>query len=578
MGNCAGKKSKKRSNSLPSNVIGQKRYVINNSALPTGQVLSNNVSNNYGYNSDFNPALLPNGEALIKRSAYIISNNPLGPVPGLTHSSSKSYISGGEPFNSYQHNSLSKSSYALQQQQQWQLQPLKTFIALYNYDARTDEDLSFKRGDVLEIINDTAGDWWLARLKNYQPNKKCEGYIPSNYVAAYKSLESQPWYFGKIKRIEAERMLMSGINGHGSFLVRDSETRKNDYSLSIRDEDGVKHYRIRQMDEGGFFIARRSVFSTLPDLVAYYADHSDGLCVNLRKACIQVEKPETRGLSYKDQWEIQKSTLTFTRRIGQGQFGEVYEGLWNMTTPVAIKTLRPGTMNADDFLAEAQIMKNLRHPKLIQLYAVCTKDEPIYIVTELMRNGSLLEYLQTKGRTLKLPLLVEIAAQIACGMAYLESQNYIHRDLAARNILVGENNIVKIADFGLARLTQQNAYEAKAGSRIPIKWTAPEAANHYRFSVKSDVWSFGILLTEIVTYGRVPYPGMTNTEVLQQVQNGYRMPCPDKCPHALYSIMLRCWSANEMDRPTFDTLQWELEDFFHLPDTEYLDSTTMLIR
>ena len=166
-----------------------------------------------------------------------------------------------------------------------------------------------------------------------------------------------------------------------------------------------------------------------------------------------------------------------------------------------------GTMNPTDFLTEAQIMKKLRHPKLIQLYAVCTMEEPIYIITELMKNGSLLEFLQGKGRILKLPQLIDMAAQIASGMAYLESQNYIHRDLAARNVLVGENNIVKIADFGLARLIKEDEYEARVGARFPIKWTAPEAANYSKFSIKSDVWSFGILLTELVTFGRIPYPG-----------------------------------------------------------------------
>lgn len=112
----------------------------------------------------------------------------------------------------------------------------------------------------------------------------------------------------------------------------------------------------------------------------------------------QVEKPVTEGLSHRtrDQWEIDRSSLKFARKLGHGQFGEVWEGLWNNTTPVAIKTLKPGTMDPKDFLAEAQIMKKLRHNKLIQLYAVCTLEEPIYIITELMKNGSLLEYLQGK--------------------------------------------------------------------------------------------------------------------------------------------------------------------------------------
>ncbi len=164
-------------------------------------------------------------------------------------------------------------------------------------------------------------------------------------------------------------------------------------------------------------------------------------------------------------------------------------------------------MDPRDFLAEAQIMKKLSHPKLIKLYAVCTLEEPIYIITELMKHGSLLDFLQGKGKGLALPPLIDMAAQIASGMAYLESQNYIHRDLAARNVLVGENNIVKIADFGLARLIREEEYQARVGARFPIKWTAPEAASYSKFSVKSDVWSFGILLTELVTYGRIPYPG-----------------------------------------------------------------------
>lgn len=424
-------------------------------------------------------------------------------------------------------------------------------------------------------------------------------------------LNSMPWYFRKIKRIEAEKKLLLPENEHGAFLIRDSESRHNDFSLSVRDGDTVKHYRIRQLDEGGFFIARRTTFRTLQELVEHYSQDADGLCVSLNKACVQVEKPVTEGLSHRtrDQWEIDRSSLKFVRKLGHGQFGEVWEGLWNNTTPVAIKTLKSGTMDPKDFLAEAQIMKKLRHSKLIQLYAVCTLEEPIYIITELMKNGSLLDYLQAtmvdpirilkwqeyrsagseatvkeflklyphkesgKGRGLKLQQLIDMAAQIAAGMAYLESQNYIHRDLAARNVLVAESNVVKIADFGLARLIKEDEYEARVGARFPIKWTAPEAANYSKFSIKSDVWSFGILLTELVTYGRIPYPGMTNAEVLHQVEHGYRMPCPPSCPAALYEIMLECWHKDPLKRPTFETLQWKLEDFFTMDNSEYKEAS-----
>ncbi|XP_030030851.1 tyrosine-protein kinase Src42A isoform X3 [Manduca sexta] len=387
---------------------------------------------------------------------------------------------------------------------------------------------------------------------------------------------NEKWYFRKIKRIEAEKKLLLPENEHGAFLIRDSESRHNDFSLSVRDGDTVKHYRIRQLDEGGFFIARRTTFRTLQELVEHYSKDADGLCVSLSKPCVQVEKPVTEGLSHRtrDQWEIDRASLKFVRKLGHGQFGEVWEGLWNNTTPVAVKTLKSGTMDPKDFLAEAQIMKKLRHNKLIQLYAVCTLEEPIYIITELMKHGSLLDYLQGKGRGMKLQQLIDMAAQIAAGMAYLESQNYIHRDLAARNVLVGDSNIVKIADFGLARLIKEDEYEARVGARFPIKWTAPEAANYSKFSIKSDVWSFGILLTELVTYGRTPYPGMTNAEVLHQVEHGYRMPCPQNCPAALYEIMLECWHKDPLKRPTFETLQWKLEDFFTMDNSEYKEAST----
>ena len=205
----------------------------------------------------------------------------------------------------------------------------------------------------------------------------------------------------------------------------------------------------------------------------------------------------------------------------------------------------------------------------LQLYAVCTQEEPIYIVTELMRHGSLLEYLKGEGKDLKLPELIDMGAQVAAGMAYLERMNYIHRDLAARNILVGEGNVCKVADFGLARLIEDDEYNAHQGAKFPIKWTAPEAALYQKFTIKSDVWSFGVLLVELVTHGRNPYPGMTNAEVLAQVERGYRMPQPMNTPDALYQIMLDCWKKNEWERPTFDYLQSILEDYFVSTEPNY---------
>ena len=234
-----------------------------------------------------------------------------------------------------------------------------------------------------------------------------------------------------------------------------------------------------------------------------------------------MEKPPTVGLSYNmaDKSEIDKSALKFLKKLGAGNFSEVWEGLWNDKVKVAIKILREETVQPEAFLEEAEIMKKLIHPKLVQLYAVCSREEPIYIVTELMTKGSLLEFLRGEGRkVLDITKMIDISTQVAEGMAFLESHGYVHRDLAARNVLVGNGLLIKIADFGLSRRYVDDEYVAHEGARFPNKWTAPEACLCNKFSIKSDVWSFGILLTEITTFGRIPYPGMSTHEVCRFIK------------------------------------------------------------
>ncbi|KAI3358047.1 hypothetical protein L3Q82_003065 [Scortum barcoo] len=497
------------------------------------------------------------------------------------------------------------------------------FIALYDYDARTDDDLTFQKGEKFQIINNTEGDWWEARSLDTGNS----GYIPSNYVAPVDSIQAEEWYFGKMGRKDAERQLLGHGNQRGTFLIRESETTKGAYSLSIRDWDDnkgdhVKHYKIRKLDNGGYYITTRSQFDTVQELVEHYTERAAGLCCRLIGSCkrgmpkladlsvktkdmweipresLQLIKklgngqfgevwmgsndglcyyltkpcpnatPLTMGLG-RDAWEVNRETLSMQRKLGQGCFGDVWMGMWNGTTKVAVKTLKPGTMSPEAFLEEAQIMKRLRHDKLVQLYAVVS-EEPIYIITEFMSQGSLLDFLKDgEGQSLKLPQLVDMAAQIAAGMAYIERMNYIHRDLRAANILVGDNLVCKIADFGLARLIEDNEYTARQGAKFPIKWTAPEAALYGRFTIKSDVWSFGILLTELITKGRVPYPGMNNREVLEQVERGYRMPCAPGCPASLHELMLQCWRREADERHTFEYLQSFLEDYFTATEPQY---------
>ena len=206
---------------------------------------------------------------------------------------------------------------------------------------------------------------------------------------------------------------------------------------------------------------------------------------------------------------------------------------------------------------------------VFQLYAICSDREPIYIVTELMPGGSLLNYLlEGEGKNLDLKTLVYIGAQVAEGMAYLEEKQYTHCDLAARNILVGEYCRCKIKNFDLLRLIDDAVYTSNEGAIFPIKWTAPEAALFNKYSIKSDVWSFGILMTEIVTKGSKPYPGIGMSGFdLDRIEKGYRMPQPRGCPDSLYKIMLQCWSKEPADRPRFSALELTLYDWCTEPIT-----------
>ena len=168
------------------------------------------------------------------------------------------------------------------------------------------------------------------------------------------------------------------------------------------------------------------------------------------------------------------------------------------------------------------------------------------------------------GETLQLSQLIEKAEQIAAGMAYLEQRNYIHQNLSIRNVLLTKDLTCKVSDFGIVRLLK----EVKEDGSIPMcfpKRTAPEAFLHGQFTIKSDVWSFGIVLYEII-----PYLGMSNGEVMQKLQEGYRMPRPENCPEKLYEIMLSCWKEESETRPTFETLRWQMEEYFSTDQEGYV--------
>ena len=302
------------------------------------------------------------------------------------------------------------------------------------------------------------------------------------------------------------------------------------------------------------------MFDSLHDLVHHHILQADGLCCSLT---IPVTKPVNIPTTQDDGWEISvRPSIKLSKCLTAGRFGETWKSYWNI-----IKTNIATDISQEAFLNEANILKKLRHDNIIQLYGVYTREHPFYIVTESMENDNLKEYLKTKrGSHLTPSELIDIAAQVANGMIYLGEQDYIHCDLRAENILVQEKDYgsvitytVKIANFHLAQHLNGNKYcTIEKETHLATRWMAPEGITSNRLSIKSDVWSLGVLLWELVTKGKVPYPNMTDEQVRKAVPQGYHMSEPKDCPEPFYKIMLDCWKLNDDERPIFDNIHRHL--------------------
>uniref|UniRef100_A0A7N6FA61 receptor protein-tyrosine kinase n=1 Tax=Anabas testudineus TaxID=64144 RepID=A0A7N6FA61_ANATE len=273
--------------------------------------------------------------------------------------------------------------------------------------------------------------------------------------------------------------------------------------------------------------------------------------------------------------EIDVSFISIERIIGAGEFGEVCSGPLRLPgkreIQVAIKTLKAGYTEQQrrDFLWEASIMGQFNHPNIIRLEGVVTKSKPVMIITEYMENGSLDTFLKKNDAQFTVIQLVGMLRGIASGMRYLSDMGYVHRDLAARNILVNSNLVCKVSDFGLSRVLEDDpeaAYTTRGG-KIPIRWTAPEAIAYRKFTSASDVWSYGIVMWEVMSYGERPYWEMSNQDVIKAVEESYRLPGPMDCPEALYHLMMDCWQRERSNRPKFDEIVCLLDKFIRNPSS-----------
>lgn len=268
-----------------------------------------------------------------------------------------------------------------------------------------------------------------------------------------------------------------------------------------------------------------------------------------------------------DKWEISKDRVVINRRLGEGAFGTVYGGEAQIDdhgwTAVAVKTLKKGSNTEDrlDFLSEAEAMKRFDHSNIIQLLGVCLQTEPIYAVMEFMLYGDLKTYLLARRHLVNEKIhddsdispkrLTLMALNVANALSYLSEMKYVHRDVACRNCLVNAQRVVKLADFGMARSTSENDYyRFSRKGMLPVRWMAPESLSLGKFTPASDIWSFGVLLFEIITFGSFPFQGMTNTQVLDYLKEGNTLTIPNGIRPHLEGLMKACWNLSYLKRPS----------------------------
>uniref|UniRef100_A0A674P0C3 non-specific protein-tyrosine kinase n=1 Tax=Takifugu rubripes TaxID=31033 RepID=A0A674P0C3_TAKRU len=408
--------------------------------------------------------------------------------------------------------------------------------------------------------------------------------------------EKMSWFHGAITREDSEPRLQNGVRPNGKFLVRQRD--QSSYALCIIHEGQVMHYRIDQDQIGKLSIPDGKKFDTLWQLVEHYSYKPDGLLHILTEPCprhagengnhtshrtgysadnkdAMPMDTEVYESPYADPDELRSSTVDRSQlfledgELGSGNFGTVMKGIYKMRKTeksVAVKILKNDDNNAsvrEEMLREANVMQQLDNPYIVRMIGIC-EAESLMLVMELADLGPLHKFLQ-KHKQISMKNITELVHQVSMGMRYLEEHKFVHRDLAARNVLLVTQHYAKISDFGLSKAVaeEKNYYKAKGHGKWPVKWYAPECINYFKFSSKSDVWSFGVLMWEAFSYGQKPYKGMKGNEVMQMIESGQRMDAPVNCPSEMYDLMRACWTYKVEGRPEFTVVEPRLREYYY---------------
>uniref|UniRef100_A0A1I8EXF1 Tyrosine-protein kinase n=1 Tax=Wuchereria bancrofti TaxID=6293 RepID=A0A1I8EXF1_WUCBA len=359
-------------------------------------------------------------------------------------------------------------------------------------------------------------------------------------------LEFAEWYHGLLPRKDINILLSK----HGQFLGLQ-------LVLSVKWNDKTMHFIIRHVD-GKVFIEKRQ-FSSICALIRYHLVSKDPITDQSGAVLLHAVPRQS--------WEVRHEQIELHELLGEGAMSAVYKGIFRddeREKQVAIKVRKGRRLDretVEQICREARIMRRLEHPNVVRLYGIAISKEPIMLLMELLKDGSLDVFLVTKGSTLSIREKLYFCLDIASGLEFLHNNGVIHRDISARNCLV-EDMCVKISDFNLSReiRKQDEKYKmTRLKQNLPIRWLAPETIKTATYTTKSDVFSYGILLCEVFTNGAEPYCGMTVAEVIINVKDGYRIPSPDAMPNRLQTLQRNCFATEASKRWSMVQIRREIE-------------------